>query len=57
MAHNFFIKKDAKGEYRAYFRYNQEAIFWTDGYSSRAGAQNAVDSIKANGPGAPVHEG
>lgn len=56
MAHQFIIKKDAKGEYRAYFNYNAEPIFWTEGYSSKAGAQNAIDSIKSNGPGAPVDD-
>lgn len=56
MAHKFIIKKDAKGEYRAYFSYNAETIFWTEGYSSKASAQNAIDSIKSNGPGAPVDD-
>ena len=53
MAHKFFIRKMEKsGEYRAYFEYNGEKIFWTEGYSSKSGAQNAIDSIKKNGPGA-----
>ena len=54
MAHKFVIKKTSGGEYRAYFNYNSEKIFWTEGYSSKSGAQNAVDSIKKNGPGAEV---
>lgn len=52
MAHKFFIRKDKAGEYRASFEYNGEKIFWTEGYSSKASAQNAIDSIKKNGPGA-----
>ncbi len=52
MAHKFHIRKDAKGEYRASFRYNAEVIFWTEGYSSKSGAKNAIDSIKQNGPNA-----
>jgi uncharacterized protein len=57
MAHKFVIRKsDANGEYRAYFEYNGEKIFWTEGYSSKASAQNAIDSIKGNGPGAPVDD-
>jgi uncharacterized protein YegP (UPF0339 family) len=56
MAHEFIIRKAANGEYRAYFEYNGEKIFWTEGYSSKAGAQNAIDSIKRNGPGAEVNE-
>jgi len=52
MAHKFYIRKDKAGEYRASFEYNGEKIFWTEGYSSKASAQNAIDSIKKNGPGA-----
>jgi len=29
---------------------------WPGGYSSKASAQNAIDSIKANGPKAPVED-
>ena len=55
MAHKFVIRQsDKSGEYRAYFEYNGEKIFWTEGYSSKSGAQNAIDSIKKNGPGADV---
>ena len=46
--------KSGSGEFRAYFEYNSEKIFWTEGYSSKSGAQNAIDSIKKNGPGADV---
>ena len=56
MAHKFVIRKSSNGEYRAYFEYNSEKIFWTEGYSSKASAQNAVDSIKKNGPGASVDD-
>ena len=31
-----------------------KTIFWTEGYASKAGAQNAIDSIKKNGPGADL---
>jgi len=54
MAHVFEITKDKAGEYRVAFKYNSEKIFWTEGYSSKASAQNAIDSIKKNGPGAEV---
>lgn len=55
MAHKFVIRKsDKSGEYRAYFEYNSEKIFWTEGYSSKSAAQNAIDSIRKNGPGAEV---
>ena len=52
MAHKFEIYKDKAGEFRVRFKYNSETIFSTEGYSSKASAQNAIDSIKTNGPGA-----
>jgi hypothetical protein len=54
MAHTFEITKDKAGEYRVKFKYNSETMFSTEGYSSKAGAQNAIDSIKKNGPAAEV---
>lgn len=56
MAHKFEIWKDKKGEYRVRFKYNSETIFSTEGYTSKASAQNAIDSIKKNGPDAPVED-
>ena len=52
MAHTFEIYKDKAGAFRVRFKYNSEVMFSTEGYSSKAGAQNAIDSIKKNGPGA-----
>ena len=52
MAHYFKIKQNKKGEYVASFMYNSETIFWTEGYSSKSGAQRAIESMKKNGPGA-----
>ena len=56
MAHKFEITKDKAGEFRVKFKYNAETIFSTEGYSSKASAQNAIDSIKKNGPGAEVED-
>lgn len=56
MAHKFTIKKNKAGEYVAYFKYNSETIFWTEGYTSRASAVNAIESVKKNGPGAPTED-
>ena len=56
MAHKFVIEQNKKGEYVAKFKYNSEIMFWTEGYASRAGARNAIDSILKNGPGASVEE-
>ena len=56
MAHKFEIKKNKKGEFVAYFSYNGETMFWTEGYSSKAAAKNAIESIKKNGPAAPTDD-
>ncbi|MBN8848112.1 MULTISPECIES: DUF1508 domain-containing protein [unclassified Sphingomonas] len=56
MAHKFTIKKNKAGEFVAYFKYNSETIFWTEGYANKASAVNAIESIKKNGPGAPTEE-
>jgi len=54
MAHKFEIRQNKAGEYVAYFAYNSETIFWSEGYASKSGAKNAIESIKNNGPGALV---
>ncbi|PZO91071.1 MAG: DUF1508 domain-containing protein [Sphingomonas sanxanigenens] len=56
MAHKFEIYKDKAGEYRVRFKYNSEVMFATEGYSSKASAVNAIESIKKNGPGADVED-
>lgn len=56
MAHTFEIYKDKRGEYRVRFKYNSEIMFSTEGYTSKSSAQNAIDSIKKNGPDAPVED-
>jgi uncharacterized protein YegP (UPF0339 family) len=56
MAHKFQIKKNKAGEFVAYFVYNSETIFWTEGYASKASAKNAIESIKKNGPDAEIDD-
>jgi len=56
MAHKFEIYKDKAGEFRVRFKYNDEVMFSTEGYSSKASAKNAIESIKKNGPGAPTDD-
>ncbi|MGV3556069.1 MAG: YegP family protein [Croceibacterium sp.] len=56
MAHKFEIYKDKAGEFRARFKYNSEVMFSSEGYSSKASARSAIESIKKNGPGAPIEE-
>jgi uncharacterized protein YegP (UPF0339 family) len=56
MAHKFLIKKNKAGEFVAYFTYNSETVFWTEGYASKASAKNAIESIKKNGPDAEIDD-
>jgi uncharacterized protein YegP (UPF0339 family) len=56
MAHKFEIYKDRAGEFRVRFKYNSEVMFSTEGYSDKSGANAAIESIKKNGPGAPVED-
>ena len=56
MAHRFEIRKNKAGEFVAYFLHNSETIFWTEGYASKASARNAIDSIRKNGPEAPIED-
>jgi hypothetical protein len=56
MAHKFVIEKNKAGEFVAKFKYNSEVIFWTEGYSSKASAKNAIESILKNGPAAEVED-
>ncbi|WP_081784702.1 YegP family protein [Nitratireductor aquibiodomus] len=56
MMHKFEIYRDKAGEYRVRFKYNSEIMFSTEGYSSKSSAQNAIESIKKNGPNAPIED-
>lgn len=56
MSHYFKVKTNKAGEFVAYFMYNKEPIFWTEGYKTKASAINAIESVKKNGPGAETRE-
>lgn len=56
MAHKFELYKDKRGEFRVRFKYNNEIMFSTEGYASKKSAQNAIISIKKNGPDAPIED-
>jgi uncharacterized protein YegP (UPF0339 family) len=56
MAHKFEIYQDKAGEFRARFKFNSEVMFSTEGYSSKSGAKDAIDSIKKNGPDAAIED-
>ena len=54
MAHKFEVYKDKAGEFRVRFKYNSEVIFSTEGYASKSGAKDAIESIKKHVGGAEV---
>ena len=56
MAHKFEIYKDKAGEFRVRFKFNSEVMFSTEGYTNKADAKNAIESIKKNGPDAPTED-
>jgi len=55
MPYSFEIYKDKKEEFRVRFKApNGEKMFASEGYSSKAAANNAIRSILKNGPAALV---
>lgn len=53
MAGTFEIYKDKAGEFRFRLKAgNGEVVLTSEGYSSRSGAMNGVDSVKKNAPNA-----
>ena len=56
MAHKFVIETNKAGEFVAKFKYNSEIIFWTEGYTSKTSAKEAIASILKNGPGAEIED-
>jgi uncharacterized protein YegP (UPF0339 family) len=56
MGYKFEIYRDKADEFRVRFKYNAEVMFSTEGYTSKASAKNAIDSIKKNAPGAVVDD-
>jgi uncharacterized protein YegP (UPF0339 family) len=54
MPHKFKISAAKNGEFIAKFVYNAETMVWSENYKSKASAQNCIDSLKKNAPGATV---
>jgi uncharacterized protein YegP (UPF0339 family) len=55
MAGKFEIFKDVRGEYRFHLRAgNEEIIASSEGYKSKAAAENGIKSVQTNAPGATV---
>jgi uncharacterized protein YegP (UPF0339 family) len=57
MAYKFEITKDKAGEFRVRFRAaNGNIMFATEGYSSKSGAKDCIESLKKNVPGAETDD-
>ena len=54
MAYKFVITRDGAGEYRVNFKYNAETIVVSEGYTAKAGARNAIDSLQKNAASATI---
>ena len=54
MPHKFKISAAKNGEFIAKFVYNAETMVWSENYKSKASAQNCIESLKKNAPGAAV---
>ncbi len=55
-ARKFEVYKDRAGKSRVRVKLNSEVILSTVGCASKAGAKNAIESIKKNGPDAPTDD-
>ena len=57
MAGKFELYKDNAGEFRWRLKAgNGEIIATSEGYTSKAGASNGIESVKTNAPGAPTDD-
>ena len=57
MAGKFELYTDKAGEYRFRLKAgNGQVIATSEGYSSKAGALNGIESVKTNAPGAEIVE-
>jgi uncharacterized protein YegP (UPF0339 family) len=55
MAGKFELYNDARGEFRFRLKAgNGEVIATSEGYKTKASAENGIESVKTNAPTAPV---
>ena len=54
MAHKFKIVARKDGQFGVQFVYNSEIMVWSESYKSKSSAQNCIDSMKKNAPGAAI---
>jgi uncharacterized protein YegP (UPF0339 family) len=53
----YFTIESASGGYRAHiYGANNELVFWTEVYTTKASARNAIDMVKAGAYNAPVYD-
>lgn len=57
MAYKFEIYEDKGGKFRFNFKApNGEVMFSSQGYASKSGLKNSIESIQKNVPGADITE-
>lgn len=53
----YFTIESASGGYRAHiYGGNHRLVFWTEVYEDRAGAENAINMVKAGAAGASIYD-
>jgi uncharacterized protein YegP (UPF0339 family) len=52
----FTIKLDRDGWRARFYGANGRLVWWTEGYSSEAGALHAIDLMKRNAASAPIYQ-
>jgi uncharacterized protein YegP (UPF0339 family) len=54
--YKFKIIKNKKGEFRAQFAFRAEPIFWTENYTARKSAMNAIEKFTKNAATATIED-
>lgn len=54
MPYKFKIVPRSGGQFGVQFLYNAEIIVWSENYKGKASAENCIESLKKNAPGAPT---
>lgn len=52
----FTIKRDRDGYRARAFGANHELVWWTEAYTSKAGAQHAIELLQRDAATAPVYD-
>ena len=54
MPYKFKIVERKGGQFGVQFLYNAEIIVWSENYKAKSSAENCIESLKKNAPGAPI---